>query len=514
MGRLLPFIVVILVLVGLMVAVPMFLLQPERYHAEITNALSQKLRHTVVIGKMDARFFPPVLRLHEVTVFKSADTPLLQADEVDAVPDGSGLLHLRFLPSLLTVIHPVLWGHRQPNGAWDWDEWLMPASELSGKTGWPLHSVAVQDGECHALDTVTSQEIALNHINGTLNEDQQAMTFSGTTTGLAAPITLTFEGKGHFGRSPQWSGDARLADEDRQWNIHLDDQNGNLEARGQSALWRWDPFYSLIKFYGRLPGSATPAGSLPLMMQDWKTHFTVDSGSVTFYHAASIGGGLSEVKGGISPSGNTLRLHGEGAFQDVPMSFFASSGFESLSSVDGKLTGIARFELVLSTQPWSGFEGQGSVEIKDGLYTFPQSSLKSLSRAHTASYLKKKFPGFEAKGLPFKRFRVHWLAKDGFVTFDDALLDAGDVKAALAGRLDGSRQGIDSYIRLQIHEKSLALIKEIPGHYLYGPPGHEQIQPIYGHLQGTWNEWSLRAASSSKVPARIQSKLRTSLTTP
>jgi hypothetical protein len=511
MGRLFPYILLILIVIGLVVAVPMLILQPERHRTEITQMLTQKLGHSVVIGKMDSGLFPPALRLHDVTVFKTTENPLLQADEIDATPDWVQLLHLAFVPRQITLQHPVFWIRRLANGTWEGAGELVQSPAIDGNASWPLRMLQVHAGECHWVDTVTTQDMSLKSLEGAFHFDQSIANFSGTTVGLAAPLGFTFEAKGHFGRSMQWTGDAHFTDEGRTWNLHLDDQNGKFDTTGESSLWKWDAFNSLVKFYNRST-SGVPGGAA-IMMQDWKTHFTVDAESTTFYHSAGIGGGLTEIKGDVSSSSSGPVTHVSGAFQNAPVALFAS-GMESLSSMEGKVTGITRFQLTLSTEPWSSFSGQGSIEIKDGRYMFPQNSLKSLARAHTTKYLDRKFPDFETKGLAFQKFRTHWMAEKGMVSFSDAMIDAGDVKASLAGKLDGARHGMDGYIRLQIHESSHDLIKEIPPHYVYGAPNHESIQPIYGHLQGTWDEWLLRAAPSSKIPAYVQSQLRTSINTP
>ncbi len=509
MRRLIPFIVIILVIIGIGVGAPL-LLQPDSHRAQLASYISHKLHHPVFIGKCDAVFFPPALRMHEFTVMSSADIPLVQIQDVDAQPDWSQLLHFKFVPRGLVLTRPKATVHRRPNGTWDWDGWIT-GSSVTESHHWPISSVKIREGQIHWVDPTAVREISITGVDGSVDDQQQVANFSGALEGLTSAATITCEAKGHFLSSPQWAGDMRITSDGHPWIIRIENQANRIDAKGQAQEWRWDEFFSFVTFYCRWPKSDSEA-SHALVMKDWKNHFTVEPGTCTFYHAATISGGLTEVKGDVSPAGGLLRAHIAGAFQDVPVSFLATA-FEGISGLQGRLTAITRFEMVVSGRSWEGFTGQGTLEIKEGHYHFPEGSLKTLAKAHTTKYLRKKFPEFEYKGLPFSRFRVHWQATTGVISFDDGLLEATDLSAALVGRLDAPRHGLDAYIRLQIRETSPDLVKEIPGHYIFGSPGSEQIQPIYGRTQGTLNEWNLRAVPTSRIPPATQAKLRAAVST-
>ena len=103
----------------------------------------------------------------------------------------------------------------------------------------------------------------------------------------------------------------------------------------------------------------------------------------------------------------------------------------------------------------------------------------------------------------------------GFVSptseFTPKNVETADLRTALVGKLDPAHQGIDATLRLQIHERAGGRLELIPGKYIIGETGREKVQPIYGHLQGTWDEWMLRAVPNYKVPAQVKSQLQKAL---
>ncbi len=115
------------------------------------------------------------------------------------------------------------------------------------------------------------------------------------------------------------------------------------------------------------------------------------------------------------------------------------------------------------------------------------------------AYLKKKFPDLEQNGIPVTKLSAHWQAKEGKVTISDGFFMSSDIKAGAVVSLDVPRQGIDGYVRLQLREKDPKLSRLIPTKY--------HAQSAFGRLQGTWQEWFLRAIPASKIPSAIQSKL-------
>ena len=317
MGRLLPFILLILVILGLLIGVPL-LLQSDTHRAQLADYLSQRLHHKVLLGKLSSGFFPPALQLHDLAVLQDGqDTPLLRIESLDAPLDWGNLLRAKVVPGGLVFKHWVLFVHRRPNGSWDWDEWLSPISQMSNSVGWPVHKVIWHQGECHWVDRFAqaSHELVAQGWEGEWNRDGAQVRISGTvSSGLPVAVTYTFEGKGQFIASPQWSGDLRLADEGRQWLIHLEEKADGLDATGQASSWRWDIALGLAKFYGRW-GSPSATVSAGTLLGDWKTHLTVQSQKATFHHLASLGGGQTEATGDLTQRPGDIQGHGKVALQ-------------------------------------------------------------------------------------------------------------------------------------------------------------------------------------------------------
>jgi hypothetical protein len=366
-------------------------------------------------------------------------------------------------------------------------------------------------GECHFIDAYARapQDVALQSIEGSLNQRTRQAKLTGTLAGAGPNASVAFQGEGHFGASPAWTGDLRLADAGRTWAVHLEDKDGQIDATAEAPEWRADSLWNLVSFYCRW-GTSAEAPANPPLLKGWKSHFTFHASSMTFYHAAMIGGGLTELKGEVSGLGERASVSGAGTLQEVPVADLSAAMGQPFL-FDGKITAVARFEVAVASLPWNTLSGHAEATVREGRFRFPAATLKALARAHTAAYMKSKFPGFEEKGLPFRRLRVVAQAANGTLTVSSALLDAGSAKAAFAGKLDAARHGIDGYTRLQVRETNPELLKLLPGHYLFGAPGHEEVQPIYGRLQGSWSEWSVRAVSSGKIPATLQGSLRQAL---
>jgi hypothetical protein len=510
--RLLPFVILIVLILAVMIGAPL-LLQPDRHKGKIADALSRQLHHHVLIGKAEMGFFPPALRLQDVTIMTDGDEAVLaRIQHMDVQPAWGALLRMTFVPDTVTLQQWMLTVRRRADATWDWNTWWQPSKGGSGP-GFLPQRLVLHSGECHWVDPFgpAGSEIALQSIEGQVEKDNARL--SGRMSGGPVPLAVTFESKGAYaGPSPAWSGDLHFVDDSRQWNVHLDEKDGALDAKGEAREWRADSVAGLLAFYGRweMPSPTAGGTSSPALFKEWKNHFTWQGSSMTFYHAATLGGGLTELKGDILSAGDHALMHLSGAVQDLPLADVASALGDTFF-VDGKLTGISRFEVAYASHPWSSLTGQGSVDIQSGRLHLPDTTLKNLARAKTMAYLKAKFPTLVTEGIPFSHLRAHWGAANGAFAIHDGFFDAGDVKAGWAGRLDGARRGVDIFTRLQIRETNPDLRSKIPGHYLYGPSGHEAIQPIYGHVQGTWSEWSIRAQSAGKVPGALQNALRRAL---
>jgi hypothetical protein len=420
-------------------------------------------------------------------------------------PDWSNLFKLKFVPSAITFNRWLLDIRRRENGSWDSDEWFQSFTQASVNGGWPLTGVAFHQGECHWVDNFaeTSQEIVLQSVEGSLDRAKQNIKLSGKLAGLAAPLAVEFTGQGHFLTSADWAGDLKLTDQNRSLTLHVEDRNQTLDAQGQAAEWPASQAWSFLSFYSRWKGGASSTSSA--MLSNWKSHFTWTSSSMTFYQAGALDGGPAEIKGEETsgPLAMTLTV----SLQDVPVAALASLTGENIP-IDGKLTTASRLAFSAAAHPLSTLEGEGAVEIHGGALHFSEGSLHSLSKAHTMAYLKAKYPNVADNGLPLKQMRLHYKSHNGAITVDEAVLDAGEIKASLAGKLDGARRGMDAYTCLQIRETDRSLLKKLPGHYLYGTPGHEAVLPIFGHVQGSWSEWSVRAVNASRVPAALRPRLR------
>ena len=123
-------------------------------------------------------------------------------------------------------------------------------------------------------------------------------------------------------------------------------------------------------------------------------------------------------------------------------------------------------------------------------------------------YLQKKYPNFQQNGLAFQNLTLKWRSKNGMMSFDQSRAAVNGSRIAIAGTYDAARRGLDAYTRVQIHETSPELLKELPATYLYRGGGRTQVQPMHGRIQGTPTDWRLRAVPSSKVPAATLNKLR------
>ena len=481
MMRLLPFVFLIVVFLAVAIGAPL-LLQPDRHKGEIADFLSRQLHHHVLIGKAGMSFFPPALQLQDVSVMTEGDEAVLaRIQRIDVQPTWSDLFKARFVPRIVTLQQWVLTVRRRPDASWDWNSWW-PSNPGGAGTGGLPEQVIFHGGECHWVDAYgpVSQEMALQQVEGQLQKNTGR--FAGRLVGGPAPLALTFEAQGIFGGAhPVWSGELKGVDDNRQWAVHVVQKEGAFDAKGESPEWRADSAAGLFAFYSRWGSATRPSDGPPVLFKDWKNHFSWQASSMTFYHSATVGGGFTELKGDIvSMGGRPAALHLTGALQNVALSDLGRAIGETLPA-EGKLTGIGRFELAITSRPWSTLSGQGYGDIQAGQLRFPERTLRNLAKAKTMDYLKSKYLSLMGAGIPFKHLRAHWDAARGMISIRDGFFDAGDVKASWAGRLDGSRHGLDLSMRLQIRETDRALFAKIPGHYVYGAPRHESILP--GNLE-------------------------------
>lgn len=508
MRRLFPFMLAILAVVALLVG-GVVLLQVDGRRNQIASALSQRLRHEVTLGKVEAGLFPPTLKLKAFSVLRADKSPFLQSDQVDAVLDGSSLLRFKVVPNVVTLRRWNLTVRRRPDASWDLDEWNTVSDSLAPGTAWPLRTISLKEGECHWVDpqgTPSGRELVAQSIDGDWDLAGQKIRATGTLNSRT-PLAFTLEGKGQFVGVRSWSGEVRFADEGRSWIVQLAEKDNLVDAKGTAKEWRVGPVLDLARFYLRQSESTAPQNT---MLSDWQTHLTWHGAMLTLYHAGKLAGGATEIKGTVTSGNEGLRLQLKGGADGVPVSVF-DSGADALLTKGTFKALVTDFDMTYSTRSWGSLHAKGAIEINGGSYRLPEPSVKSLTKAKTMAYLRDKYPGFTEQGFPFTKVTLHPEVKDGVVTLSDLHLVGDGLEAALVGKINLVQNGCDAILRLQLQEKDRKRIRLIPGKYLYGPAGHEKIQPMYGRLQGTWKEWTLRALPSSKVPTAVQSKLRTAL---
>ena len=72
-------------------------------------------------------YFPPTLRLSQLSVMKEGGNPFFEVETASAPLDLKSLLHLKFVPSLIQFTHWKLFISRQKDGHWDLEDWLSAA---------------------------------------------------------------------------------------------------------------------------------------------------------------------------------------------------------------------------------------------------------------------------------------------------------------------------------------------------------------------------------------------------
>ena len=509
MRKILPYLLALFAVLALGVSVTLFL-NPERYRSQIAATLSQRLKHKVVIGKIDAVYFPPSLHLqHLVVLSEQEDKPLLQIESAEARIAWKLLFSGHVAPDRLTFDHWLLYAERRADGSWDWGEWLNPASNLEQSDGWPLKTIEFENGECRLHDpyAVPPSDLVIQSIEASLQRSRRYAKVSGVLQGMPVPVGISFEGVGQFIVAPEWKGDMILSSENRQWSLHLDQRPGQMTGQSESKEWRADVVEGLLREFSRWPGTLPPPSATPLVLQNWNGQFTVTATSMTFHQTLEVASGQVENKGSVVYASGGPQLHTDLAIQNVQVRPLEDA-LGWTPAWEGQLTSVSQADLTLSTSPWSSLRGQGAIDISNGRYHWSSTLAKSLAKAHLMTYLKKKYPDFLENGLAVTKVSAHWQARSGEITVDDGRADFGALQAAVVGRYDGLRHGVEGYLRLLIHEKNPSLINTIPPSYVYRGNGGTIIQPMHGVFQGVGNDLTLRARKQSKMPASALSKLK------
>src|SRR5258706_1864442 len=473
----------------------------ESNSQETPDNLPKLLKRPVVIGQISMGYLPPTLRLSPVAVMNDAENPILQVGSAEAPLDWAALVHLRLSPKEVDVTRWSLTVLRKSDGTWDIEDWLPGATGLSGAPSWPLQRIHWKEGEIHWMDRYANapQELVLSAIEGQWDPRPEILESQGVFSGMVSGVRLTLNAKGKFFSNPQWSADVELADQGNQAAFHCVKSSEALEIKGQSLRWRLATALSFLKFYGRASVASVDTAS-PLMLENSQVHTKMAKSHSTFEFSDGISGGLSEVKGTLDAQAVGPLLRADIAMRDVPVEAIWNLAGEKIP-LDGKVTVVAKgFQAVICSSMSSTVAGEAYIELKEGRYRLPDVSIKKLARAKTIAYVKKKVPRLYVKGIPVTKMSAHLKAKGGAARVDDGFLSAADIRAAWVGKIDLARQGLDGFLRLQIHEKDPALAGFFPAKY--------KTQPAFGRLQGTWQEWLLWSVPPTKIPAAAQSNLR------
>jgi hypothetical protein len=508
MKRLIAIAAGLVLVIGLVVA-PFILFRPESYRKPLIDKLSAAFHHPVLIGVLEGHYFPPHMTLRNVSVLKAGDARYVSVDEAQVFVGWSALFGAKPEANRveLSGAHVVI--SRLPNGSWDYSEWLSGAPGASGAGGRPSLSIKKSDVRWVDAYAPAPAELQVTGLDGQWSFSANTLTLNGQLAGPVVPSAVSFQTKGPLGTG-DWTGDAKLTENGRTVGFHLLRQSGLWQVTAESPEWRLDQAVGLARFYFRFHAAdSSVTGSS--FLRNWKAQYTSIGSSATLTHSAGLDGGTTELKGQVT-DGMVSQVSFTAALQNVPVGSLKPILGSLGEGVDGKLTGVvSSFEAPMSSAAWSSAHGAFTLELANGSYRFPDSTLQTLKKVKTARYLRKKFPEFDDKGFPFSLLRVEGSIDHGGLTLHKAGLVSGDVRAAAVGRLEPVARSFDLWLQLQIHEILPSLRKELPERYVFGEPGQEKIQPIFGHMQGVWSEWKLRAAPRSKVPGAAQKHLRDGL---
>jgi len=504
--RLVPFILVIVLAVGLLVT-PFALFRPDRYKQTLIDQFSKAFGHPVLISKVEGGYFPPTLKMVDLSVLQSGDARYLHVDRAEARLPWSALWGAAPMPSQLTVQGFQVTIQRRADGSWDLNDWLSVFSGASSGGSRAAVPLVLSGGQVRWIDAYAPQktELVAEGVEGRLTA--AALQLKGNLSGAAIPTAFQLDTQALWGNR-EGSGELRLTDGARSATLRLQRQAGQWKCDADSVEWRLDHLWSLSRFVLRLGREEGSASGSPFV-RNWKAQYASTVGTGTFSSSAGLEQGAVELKGTLQSVAGIPVVRLGLALQGVPVPALFPILGSSISGMDGKVTGLlSDFEMPLSTQSWQMATGNITFEAMDGAYRLPASSLQYLQKAKTSRYLRKKFPDLDEKGLPILKARLSGRFENGGVTIHSAGWVAGSLSAGFTGRLENAPRSIEGYVQVQIQEKSPVLLRELPERYVYGEGGREKVQPIYGRVLGNWSEWKLRSTSRSRIPSAAQRKLR------
>jgi len=260
---------------------------------------------------------------------------------------------------------------------------------LASAQRWALRRLRWQRGEVHWTDSYAHapQELVLSLVEGSWNPRPETLDVRGVFTGPLSGVSLALAAKGQFFGNLQWSGDLEMIDQTNALTAHLTSTAQGFELKSQASTWRLSLASAVFHFFARLP-IMLPQNT-PLALDKWQFSIKESGSQMSFEHTAQISGGMSELKGTLTPEAAGPRLRLDGAVSAVPAEALLLLTGENLS-LSGKATGITKgFGMVFSSRTTSTIEGQGYLELQEGRYEFPASSLKRLAKAKSMPYLRR-----------------------------------------------------------------------------------------------------------------------------
>lgn len=485
------------------------LLHGNRYKPRLIQYLSQRFDHPVLINQVRLGLFPPALTLEGFQILNRAeDARLAQAEKVQAHLTWGGLFKGQAVPHTLVIQGLVMSLNRLPDGGWACPEWI-PASDRVAETfSWPIGTVAVRNGQCRLIDPYGAgpSEWLLQGLEGQWYRGQGSAVMKGQCLDLPSPINFSFQGQGRFLASPAWSGTLQLTDGLNPMELTCKREGDRLNVQGQSAAWRFDNAYAMTRFFTRWD-TPLPRSREALTLQNWRGDFDLEGNHLSFSQAAELAEGKAEIKGTMVSSATIPLATVDCAFDGIHLQPVAQALWGS-ARWEGRAKGFLHMDVAISSDPWTSVHGHGSIEIAEGRYHWPESLAKGLARTRMMRYVKKKYADFLEQGMPFQKLSCHADVRAGVISFADGLGDLGAIQAGMVGKIKGKQGVIQAFMGLRIREKDPVLVREISPSYLYQAHGRLRVKPIYGVLQGTWEDLSLRACRAAAIPPTPLARLR------
>jgi len=477
------------------------LLSSDRYKPQVEQALSNRFNHRITLQSLKIKILPPALEMEGLSAFQTGSPEeAFQAASVRARLAVPMLLKARIVPNEIVVNKGLLWVRRRANGSWSDIPFGKTSATASTMKDWPVERILIKDATINVVDPFGpgGQSFQARMLNGEVLPMKQSAALRGEWMGAATPLQL------------------QLVLESGVHTLTLTEANSPLTVRWtagaaatsltvESPVWRADNLWTFIRFIGRFSAAMPPAAD-PVLLRQLRCEFSPAGSSTTVKLSGKLDQGDLEAQGSFAMHASLMRIQGALALKEVPAQVLPDvHGFGG--TLTGALSGLANFELIVSTQIHRDVYGTGTAEIHRGQYRFPAETIAAVKKAKTLAYFRKKYPDFENQGFAFNKLRIGAQASGQQLKLQEAWVEAGDVRVRLAGTFDTARSGMDLWSRLDLREKNAALRKLIPGRYISGAAGKDAIQPIFGRIQGKPAEWYIKSVPAAKVPAATKKQL-------